>query len=95
MTFGDVLSVSADDEPVKIETYKGYQLVINSLEQVSDALEDSHGQGRAAIKETDRYDWDNEVEINTLEVMTWFDFEAIATMNVSANRNDPVEAYTS
>ena len=33
MTFGEVV-VSAEDEPVKIETYKGYQLVINSLEEV-------------------------------------------------------------
>ena len=56
---------------------------------------DSQGQGRAAVKETDRYDWDKEVEVNTLEVMAGFDYEAIATLDVSANRNDPVKAYSS
>ena len=56
---------------------------------------DSQGQGRAAVKETEGYDWDKEVEVNTLEVMAGFDYEAIATMDVSANRNDTVKAYAS
>jgi hypothetical protein len=30
-----------------------------------------------------------------LEVMAEFDYEAIATMDVSANINDPVKAYAS
>ena len=90
MTFGEVVVASAEDEPVKIETNKGYQLVMSSLEVVREAEGAPQGQGRAAVKEAECYDWDKEEEVNSLQVMAGFDYEAIATMDVSANRNDPV-----
>jgi hypothetical protein len=90
MTFGEVVVASAEDEPVKIETNKGYQLVMSSLEVVREAEGAPQGQGRAAVKEAEWYDWDKEKQVNSLQVMAGFDYEAIATMDVSANRNDPV-----
>ena len=68
---------------------------MSSLEEVREAEGAPQGQGRAAVKEAEWYDWDKEEVVNTLQVMAGFDYEAIATMDVSANRNDPVKAYTS
>ena len=78
---GDLVVGSQDGKGTVIELHKGYTVVFNSVEDTT-RQGDETGQGRMAVKEAEKYDWDREEQVQKLEVMAPFEFEVVTSLGV-------------